>query len=215
MTLPFTKDQFLDIFQQYNYSLGLAVLVLWLFTVGTIVFWLFSNRVNDKWLVVLLIIHWLWAGFLYHIFYFAHINPVAYLFGILFIIQAVLLYWFGIKNTRLRFVATLRGWSMIAIALVIYSLAYPFVGLALEFQYPRLATFGVPCATTLLTAGLLLTTAPPAPRSVLIIPIIWSFIGGSAAYLLHIYQDWLLLVAAILMLAFIAIPGAKIFSKSI
>ncbi|WP_284265772.1 DUF6064 family protein [Bradyrhizobium iriomotense] len=54
--------------------------------------------------------------------------------------------------------------------------------------------FGVtPCPATIFTFGLLLTTMRPVPRWLLVIPVVWSLIGGSAAILLHVPQDWLLL----------------------
>ena len=64
--------------------------------------------------------------------------------------------------------------------------------------------FGVtPCPVTIFTFGLLLLTMRPVPRGLLVIPFVWSLIGGSAAVLLYVPQDWLLLVsgciAAVLM----------------
>jgi hypothetical protein len=48
---------------------------------------------------------------------------------------------------------------------------------------------------------MLLLTTGPVPRWLLVIPVIWSLIGGSAAILLHVPQDWLLLLSG-----FIAVP---------
>ena len=62
--------------------------------------------------------------------------------------------------------------------------------------------FGVaPCPVTIFTFGLLLMTTGPISYWLLVIPFIWSLIGGSAAILLDIRQDWLLLVSG-----FIAVP---------
>jgi hypothetical protein len=51
---------------------------------------------------------------------------------------------------------------------------------------------------------LLLTSSPP-PGYLLAIPVLWSLFGGSAAMLLQIPQDWLLLasgaITALLLLA--------------
>jgi hypothetical protein len=48
---------------------------------------------------------------------------------------------------------------------------------------------------------MLLLTIGPVPRWLLVIPVIWSLIGGSAAILLAVPQDWLLLVSG-----FVAVP---------
>jgi hypothetical protein len=99
------------------------------------------------------------------------------------------------------------------VAFVLYSLAYPFVTLAVGFRYPRMATFGVPCPTALLTAGLLLATSPPAPRIVLLIPLLWCIIGGSAAFLLHVHTDWPLLAGGLLLLVHASVAPRRISSK--
>jgi hypothetical protein len=46
---------------------------------------------------------------------------------------------------------------------------------------------------TLFTFGLLLLTVSPVPRWLLVIPVAWSVIGGTAAFLLQVPQDWILL----------------------
>jgi len=56
--------------------------------------------------------------------------------------------------------------------------------------------FGVtPCPVAIFTFGLFLLTVRPVPRWLLVIPFVWSLIGGSAAILLQVPQDWLLLVS--------------------
>jgi hypothetical protein len=56
--------------------------------------------------------------------------------------------------------------------------------------------FGVtPCPVTIFTFGLLLLTVRSVPRWLFVVPFVWSLIGGSAAILLNVPQDWLLLVS--------------------
>jgi hypothetical protein len=43
---------------------------------------------------------------------------------------------------------------------------------------------------------LLLTRSPVAGR-LLVIPVLWSFVGGSAAWLFDVPQDWPLIVSAL------------------
>ena len=62
--------------------------------------------------------------------------------------------------------------------------------------------FGIaPCPVTVFTFGLLLLTTEWVPRRLLVIPVVWSVIGGSAAFLLAIPQDWPLLVSGVTVLA--------------
>lgn len=54
---------------------------------------------------------------------------------------------------------------------------------------------------TIFTFGLFLLTTEPIPRRLLVIPVVWSVIGGSAAFLLAIPQDWPLFVSGVAVLA--------------
>jgi Family of unknown function (DUF6064) len=58
----------------------------------------------------------------------------------------------------------------------------------------KIPTFGLPCPTTIFTAGLLLLAAPHS-RTLAIVPIVWSVVGGSAAFLLGVSADYALPVA--------------------
>jgi hypothetical protein len=52
---------------------------------------------------------------------------------------------------------------------------------------------------TLFTFGVLLVAQGPVPRLLLIIPLLWALVGGSAAFLLAVPQDWPLLLSAALV----------------
>ena len=146
---------------------------------------------------------WLWTGLAYHALFFAEINKAAYLFAALFVIEGGLLIYAGVYQDRIRFGfhsdwTTWTGWVFIAYA----AIAYPLIGAATVHHYPAMPMFGVtPCPVTIFTFGLFLLTTPPLSRWLLVIPSIWSLIGGSAAILLHVPQDWFLLASG-----FVAIP---------
>jgi hypothetical protein len=58
--------------------------------------------------------------------------------------------------------------------------------------------FGItPCPVTIFTFGVFLLAAAPVSRRLFVIPVIWSLIGGSAAFLLQVPQDWLLLFSGL------------------
>ena len=83
--------------------------------------------------------------------------------------------------------------------LAVYALAYPFLTVAFGHRYPAALTFGVPCPTVILTVGLLLTVRGGVPLILAIVPISWGFIGGSAAVLLNVPTDYVLLGAGALL----------------
>ena len=136
---------------------------------------------------------------MYHAWLFSRINPVAPLFAGLFLVEAMLLAWFGVVRGRIAFSSGARLWRAAGMGLAIYAMAYPFVNLLLGHEYPRVPTFGVPCPTAILTIGLLLTTGTARPTVVVAIPIVWGFIGGSAALVLGVTADYVLLGAGLLL----------------
>ena len=207
MSLPFTHEQFLNVFGRYNSALWPAVLALWLLTSAAVVT-LARGRTNSRVVTALLAVHWLWSGAVYHLGYFAAVNPAARIFGVLFIVEACLFAWFGILGSRLAFVwgrgRGLRG--ALAVFFTVYGLMYPFLVLASGLQWPRAPTFGVPCPTTLVTVGFLLSLEPGQFRWLSVIPLAWCIIGGSAALLLGVVPDLALLAAGVVLLVHLFAP---------
>jgi Family of unknown function (DUF6064) len=84
---------------------------------------------------------------------------------------------------------------LIAYGLVIY----PLIGLLGAHPYPATPLFGVaPCPTVIFTLGCLLLSN--AGWSYFVVPLLWSAIGGSAAVLLAVPQDYGLVLAGVLAL---------------
>jgi hypothetical protein len=188
--MPFTANEFLDVFAAYNQGVWPFAAVLWLLTMLVGVAVIAGVSMPAPLPRLLLAGQWVWAGVVYHAWFFTAINPAAWLFASLFVAQGVLFIAFetpayqavdGAGSTR-RVASTL---------LIVYSLIYPVVVWADGFTYPRMPTFGVPCSTVILTIGVLLATAPP---SVLlsVIPVGWSVLAGSAAWLFGVHADLVL-----------------------
>ncbi|HET8744624.1 MAG TPA: DUF6064 family protein [Ramlibacter sp.] len=189
--LPFTYEQFVDVFATYNTRIWPAQVLAYLVALAI----LFGLKRRSANLVCAgLALMWLWTGVAYHWMHFASINKAAWLFGALFVLEGALLLLIGATG-RIRFGTGagplgVVGWGFIAYATV----AYPLLGLWTGHGYPRMPTFGVtPCPVTIFTFGVLLLARPVVPKSVLVVPLLWSLVGGSAAFLLQVPQDWVLL----------------------
>jgi hypothetical protein len=192
--LPFTRDQFLNMFGAYN-ATTLPVLVFAYVLGGICIYAILQpSRRTDVLVAVSLSMMWLWTGIVYHGLYFSQINPLAVVFGLGFVVQGLWIIW-ETRKRRLAFgslgdAAANVGWGLILYSLVLY----PVIGSWSGHAYPDLPMFGItPCPLTLFTFGLFLLTRQPLPLRLLILPVIWSLIGGSAAFLLDIMQDWPLL----------------------
>lgn len=201
MQLPFTTDQFFDLFAAYNGVLWPVLITLWVASVVVSRLLFTSRRPADRTISALLAAHWAWSGLAYHAAFFTRINPAAWIFAMLFLVQAALFVWVGIVQRRLSFATTRNGWTLLAWLLVGYSLVYPAINAVTHLTVSRIPAFGVPCPTTIFTAGLLMLGAP---RSWLlaVIPVFWSLVGGSAAVLLEVRADYALPVAGIALTFF-------------
>lgn len=206
MRLPFTHEQFLDVLAAFNTAWWPAALALWLLTAAVLAAHL-AGRANGRVVAGLLALHWAWSGAVYHLGYFVAINPAARIFGALFLLEAVLLVWFGVVRGTPVFTWGRARRQLLAALFVLYGLAYPLLTLASGLTWPRMPAFGVPCPSTLLTIGLLLALEPRRLRGLAVIPLLWAVVGGSAAVLLHVLPDFALLAGGAVLLLYVAAPG--------
>lgn len=197
--LPFTREQFVAVFAEYNAGIWPAQILAYLLGLVMVALLLRPSPAGGRVVAAGLAAMWAWTGVAYHWAYFASINKAALAFGTLFVLQAAVFLYAGVVRDRLRFGGASGPLAWLGWALVAYAaLVYPLLGLGLGHPAAELPTFGVtPCPATIFTFGLLLLTNAPVSRWVLVIPFLWSLVGGSAAFLLGIPQDWLLLVSGL------------------
>lgn len=88
MNLPFTTEQFLRVFAEYNQDVWPAQIIFYVMAALALLLALMSRPRSDKIISGILAFLWLWMGVVYHLLYFSAINKAAFLFGILFILQA-------------------------------------------------------------------------------------------------------------------------------
>lgn len=196
--MPFTIKQFLEVFANYNQAIYPMQLVLLAIGFAGILFAVKTNKHSNKLVALILTTLWLWAGIVYQIMFFSEVNNMAYLFGVLFIIQSAIFFYAGVMQKSLSFRFQINKNGFTGILLLIYALLfYPLLGAYFGHTYPYSPTFGVPCPTTIYTFGLLLWTNKKLPIYVLAIPFLWTLIGFSAAILFGVSEDIGLLVAGI------------------
>jgi hypothetical protein len=201
MRLPFTRVQFFDVFLAYNEALWPAAVALWIASAVIVALRLSARHPHDRWVSALLAGHWAWSALAYHMAFFTRINPAAWFFAALFLGQAVFFFRVGVVQRRLSFAPWDNAWAPLAWALIAYSLAYPAINALDHRSLLRIPTFGVPCPTTIFTAGVLML-ATPRSWGLSTVPVIWSAIGGSAAFLLGVRADVALPIAGMALAIF-------------
>jgi len=211
MNIPFTVDQFFDIFGTYNSAIWPTQIVAYLLGVIVLMLALRENRLFSKIISAILALFWVWMGVAYHIVYFSRINPAAFIFGFLYVLQGVIFLGNGTFRGKLSFGFAYKPLPIIGACFILYAMVvYPLLGIRFGHSYPRAPLFGVaPCPTTIFTFGLLLWATKSVPAYLLIIPLLWSIVGMSAAVHLRVPQDYGLVVAGVLGTALILIQNRK------
>lgn len=209
--MPFTKEQFLQVFQQYNLSVWPMQVVLVLLGLTAIYFAVVRNKPSNKIIAGVLCFLWLWIGVVYHYFFFRAINPAAVLFAALFVLQGLLFAFSGLIRKSLSFEFRLDGYGIAGGILLLYALiVYPILGHFQGHGYPQSPTFGLPCPTTIFTFALLLWTDRRVPVYILVVPFLWSLLGASAALSLGILEDIGLLIAGVGATALVIVRNRNI-----
>jgi hypothetical protein len=75
---------------------------------------------------------------------------------------------------------------------------YPVVGYLIEPNLSRTISIGLPCPTLILTFGFLLLCDKKFSKYLLIVPSLWAVIGIIGVIKLGVYQDSMMLIAAII-----------------
>jgi hypothetical protein len=197
MNLPFTPEQFFEVFAEYNSAIWPAQLLLWAAAVALLVAVLRWPLSAGRAAATLLGMFWAWVGLAYHLAFFWQINPAAPLFATIALAAAAAFFRVGALKGKLQFEATLSARAMIGLAFALFALAvYPVIGFFAGHEYPAAPTFGLPCPLTLFTIGILMMASQGVPRVLSAGPLLWALIGTSAAIALGVPQDLSLIAAA-------------------
>jgi len=114
------------------------------------------TRWSERGVCLLLSALWAWMAIAYHLVFFSQINPVAYMFGAAFLVEAAMLAWSGIAARPLEI-----GWRRDARAVLV------------------------------------------------IVPLLWTVVGGSAAFVLGVWQDIRLIASGVLVAAWQLRAGGR------
>lgn len=213
MQLPFTQEAFFEIFRLYNTAVfpwQIALHALAFMAIPLLALQSQSRTsVSARLIGLILVVLWTWMGIVYHILFFSKINPAAVAFGLFFILQAFLLLLLMVWRAPPVSLHPARVRQVIGPLMMIFGLlGYPVLNGMLGHEYLESPTFGAPCPTTIFTIGLMLTVRP-VHVLLWVVPIAWSFIGGSAAFLLGVPQDISLLVAGAIALVVLFISSRE------
>jgi hypothetical protein len=187
--LPFTADILFSSIAQYNRALWPLPPIALLLGLGAVLLTLRPVRDGNRLIAGFLAAAWLWIGIGWHMLHFSRLDFVAPLYGVLFVLEGLLLLWIAIRGRlAFRFRPGLVGW--IGLGLAMLALAWPLVDrlAGLDWQEERVVGLA-PAPTTILTLALLLLVAGRTPWHLTIVPVLWTLVAGTTAWILWIPQD--------------------------
>lgn len=125
MDIPFTIEEFLDVFYAYNLAIQPVQIVAYLLGIMAIASVIKRGSYSDKIIAGILAIFWAWMGIVYHIGYFSAVNKAVYVFGGLYILQSALFIYAGVIRQNLSFkltwsLSSAAGAAFIGYAMIIY-----------------------------------------------------------------------------------------------
>lgn len=210
MALPFTVEQFYGVFRDYNTAVWPAQWFLVALALAALVAVFMPRPWSGVAVSAVLGVLWAWIALAYHLAFFARISPAAYGFAALSAAGATVFVWQGVTRRSLAFrwvpgLMAMAGVVLVAFALVVYPVWSAYAG----HPYPANATFGLPCPTTIFTIGLLCFAVPPTPRSPVFAPLLWSFVGAQAAFVLDVQPDLGLIAATVVGMGLLATAGQR------
>jgi hypothetical protein len=217
VVLSFTREQFIGVFVEYHLALWPLQIFAYVIGIGMVAMVFRPSPISGRMIAGGLAAMWLWTGIAYHGLYFSSINGAALLFGVLFVLQGALIFYVGVVRAQLQFGIPdgVTGW-LGGVLMTYAAVLYPLLGIWFGHTYAQVPMFGMtPCPVTIFSFGLLLLASVPVPLGLVAVPFLWTLVGGSAAFLLGIPQDWLLLFTGFLAVPLLILRGRRLRSTAV
>jgi hypothetical protein len=203
--LPFTREAFLATFAAYDQAIWPLQFLTYALALAAVAVAIRPFGASDRLIAAILAVLWFWIGGVFFLGYQRVLDhsPISTLATLGFLVQGVLWFWFGVARRQLTFGARLDLLGIVGEALIVYAaVVYPMLSYLGGHVFPAGPGFGLdtlPCPTTIFTFGLLLWTTNRVPKELLVVPLLWSVMGGFLAPLNYgIYEDFGLVVAGLL-----------------
>jgi hypothetical protein len=122
--LPFTREQFLAMFEAYNQAIWPAHVIAYLLGIAAVGLIVWRVRASDRLISAVLTVFWLWLGAVFLLTAMRTIDtgPGPLVFGAAFLAQAGLWVVAGMLRTDLRFERKLTAVSIIGALVIAYAL---------------------------------------------------------------------------------------------
>jgi hypothetical protein len=182
--LLFSPRTYYRLFELHNRALWPAHLALLGAGMSILVLVRRSTPWSSTAIMVLLSACWLLVAWAFHLERYATINWAARYFAAAFVVQALLMLWYGRGRRRLLLAWPRSGVGRTALGLLLFALSVePLIGPLVGREWTQLEVFGAaPDPTVIATLGILAMASPRPPRRLLIVPTAWCAISGATLW---------------------------------
>lgn len=195
--LMFSPRTYYRLFELYNADLWPAQLFAFIAGLAILLCARRPGATAPRIAAALLATCWLWIAWAFFVERYAPINWAAGYFAAGFVIEALLLLWFGVVRSRLA----LRPAPGMSVGIVLYAfavIAYPLLAFASGRTWRHVEVFAMaPDPTVVATLGLLAATSR-MPWLLLPIPLLWCAISGATLMTMAAPHAWVAPAAAAL-----------------
>lgn len=197
--LLFSPEIFARLIASYNAEFWPAHIVFGIIGAALIGLVCFPSWFQGRAVALLLIISWLWTGYIFHFERLSAINWIAYVYAFIFLMQVLRLSWIGLKRDELRFSlkATLSdsfGFIVLLYAIIVYPLITVYQSGLLQIEM-----FGLlPIPVLIATFGIILMSEEKPKLILLLAPAVASFFEGLTAIAADHYHAVSVLIIAVI-----------------
>jgi len=211
MYLPESIQRILFLFEDRTGALGPTLAVAYTLAAAAILLAAWRTRVSGRAVSGILALMWLSMGALL----LSYLNRGAFIAGILFVVEGILLLLIGVLLGRLSYRPRADAYTIVGAAFIFYALViYPILVWALGHGYDPSA-FGeyAPRTAAAFTFGILLWADRKVPWYTIIIPLVWSLCGVLVAYEVDTWEDLGLVIAGITGTVLLSIRNRRAYHR--
>jgi len=195
--VPYSADAYFALFSDYNQAIRRVPALALFLAAGVIALATRSRQNRGRIILAFLAAGWAWTGLVWHFAFFDVLNFAAPAYGVLFVLQALLLLWIGVyrRQIAIGFDGSPTHWlgAMIMGVSIFFLPLIDWIS-GTSWTETRFALI-TPGTTASLTAGVLLLSAERARYALLVVPLFWLAGSGLHAWALDIPRDYLLSAA--------------------
>ena len=181
IVVPYSKEVLDSVVYEYQeFFFPIQFIFIFLALLVVYLIWKSENK-NNKTIVSILAIFWIWIGAIYEMKYYISINWFGLYIGSFFILQGLLLLWFGLIKKEVVFIR--NNYSLLAVLILV--LCYPALQIISGMHYFESSIIAMlPDITVLFFLILFFVNTQKRIWSLFIIPLVWMGFSFYLNYLL-------------------------------